>query len=125
MRHPPLPLSARFGRSATAVLIVAFVLGLLAGWIDLHANEVQATVFVLLVSAGGLGLLAPRWALPAGLIVGLGVPIAHLYGRLAHVQLPYPMGHYAESFIALIPAMLAAIIGAGVRKALTPGIHER
>ena len=110
---------------AALVLTIAVLLGCLAGWIDLHNDEVQAAVLVIVVSAGALGLWAPRLAFVAGLIVGLGVPLAHLYARMTGYQLPYPMGHYAESFIALIPGVLAAGIGAALRRVLTPGMHLR
>ena len=110
-------------RSLVSVLGIAFVLGLCAGWVDVHNDEVQATVLVLLVSAGTLGFLAPRFAFLSGLVVGLGVPLAHLYARLTAFQLPYPVHHYAESFIALVPAMLAAVVAASVRKVLTHGMH--
>ena len=111
--------------SLVSILAIAFALGLCAGWVDVHNDEVQATVLVLLVSAGTLGFLAPRLAVVAGLVVGLGVPIAHLYVRLTAYQLPYPMHNYAESFIALVPAVLAAVVAAGVRKVLTPGMYMR
>jgi hypothetical protein len=107
-----------------SVLAVALVLGLCAGWVDLHNDEVQATVLVIVVSAGALGFLAPRSAVLAGLVVGLGVPIAHLYARLTEFALPYPVHNYAESFIALVPAVLTAVIGAGVRKVITPGMYR-
>ena len=107
------------------VLAIALLLGLCAGWVDVHNDEVQATVLVLVVSAGTLGFLAPRHAFAAGFLVGLGVPLAHLYARLTAFQLPYPVHHYAESFIALVPAVLAAVIAAGVRRVLTPGMHVR
>ena len=116
-----LPLSVRFGRSTPLVLAIALVLGLFAGWIDLRNDEVQATVLILAASAGTLGLLAHHRAFAVGLIVGLGVPIAHLYARVTHFPLPYPVHAYAESFIALIPAVLAAVIGAGLRRIVMPG----
>src|SRR5689334_6252199 len=115
----------RYRIPAAVVLGLALVLGLFAGWVDLHNDEVQAAVLVIVVSAGLLGMWAPRLALITGVIVGLGVPIAHLCARVVGYQLPYPMGHYAESFIALIPGVLAAGIGAGVRRVLTPGMHFR
>ena len=114
----------RLGQTAS-LLAIALALGLCAGWVDLHNDEVQATVLVLVVAAGTLGFLAPRAAVIAGLIVGLGVPLAHLYARLTGFQPPYPMHHYAESFIALVPAVLAAIVAGGVRKVLTPGMYTR
>ncbi len=110
---------------AFVVLAAALLLGIVAGWVDLHNDEVQAGVLVIVVAAGLLGMWAPRLALLTGVIVGLGVPIAHLYARLTGYQLPYQMGHYAESFIALIPGVLAAGIGAAVRRVLTPGMHVR
>jgi hypothetical protein len=107
------------------VLPIALVLGVCAGWIDLHSEEVQPTVLVLVVAAGSLGFFAPRLAALSGLLVGIGVPLAHLYARIVGYALPYPMHAYVESFIALIPAVLAAGIGAAIRRVLPPGVESR
>jgi len=97
------------------VLAAALPLGLIIGVIDARSEEVQGPVLLLVIAGALLAALAPRRALAIGVLVGLGVPLAHAYVRLAHVALPYPMNGYWGSFLALIPAMLAAMAASWIR----------
>ena len=97
-------------------LASALPIGILIGLIDTRAKEVQPAVLLFLVAGAGLGALAPRVAVPVGIVLGLGVPIMHAYMRLNHLPLPYAIDSYASAFIALIPATLGTLAGAGVRR---------
>jgi hydrogenase/urease accessory protein HupE len=97
-------------------LVAALTVGILIGVIDTRAEEVQPAVLLFLVVGAGLGALAPRVALPIGVLLGLGVPIMHAYVRLNHQPLPYAMDSYAAGFLALIPATIGAVSGAWLRR---------
>ena len=116
---PARPYTAERRFSWILVLLAALLFGLVAGWVDVHNDEVQAAVLVIVCGAGALGLTAPRLALVSGALVGLGVPIVHAVVRLQHYALPLAMDGYWESFIALLPGLIAASIGALVRRAAT------
>ena len=97
-------------------LAAAPSLGILIGVIDTRADEVQPAVLLFLVVGAGLGALAPRVAIPIGVLLGFGVPIMHAYVRLNHLPLPYAMDSYASGFLALIPATIGPLAGAWVRQ---------
>ncbi len=98
--------------------IAALAVGGFAVHVDLHNDEVQAAVLVLLVGGGLLGLLAPhrawRWALVLGLSIILGdyaAPQLHLIARA-----PEPINW--GSLVALIPAFIGTYVGVAVRSML-------
>jgi hypothetical protein len=97
-------------------LVSALAAGILIGIVDIRAEEVQPAVLLLLLTGAGLGALAPRVALPIGLLLGLGVPIMHAYVRMNHLPLPYATDGYAGSFLALIPPTIGALVGAWTRQ---------
>lgn len=97
-------------------LAAAVPVGLLIGIIDTRAEEVQPAVLLFVITGAGLGALAPRVAIPIGLLLGLGVPIMQAYVRVNHLPLPYAMDGYASGFLALIPPTIGAVLGAWVRR---------
>ena len=100
--------------AAPVALILAVAAGALAGYVDLHNDEVQATVLVIVVGAFLLGAAAPRRSGAIGAIIGLCIPAAHLYARVAHMVLSYETS-WPWTFLALIPALVAAASGAAAR----------
>jgi hypothetical protein len=106
--------------SAPVALILALAAGTFAGYVDLHNDEVQAAVLVIVVSAFLLGLAAPRQAPAIGAIIGLCVPAAHLYARTTGMALSYETS-FPWTFLALIPALVAAGSGAAARRLLRGG----
>jgi hypothetical protein len=90
-------------------LAAALPIGIAIGVLDAHADEVQPAVLLYLIAGAALGCLAPRRALPIGVVLGLGVPIVHAYIRLNRLPLPYAMDSYASSFLALIPPTIGAL----------------
>jgi hypothetical protein len=98
--------------------IAAVGFGIFAVHVDLHNDEVQAAVLVLLVGGGLLGMMAPhrawRWALILGLSIVVGdyaAPQLHLIARA-----PEPVNWGA--LLALIPAFVGTYVGVGVRSVL-------
>ena len=102
-------------------LLVALPLGVLVGIVDSRAEEVQPAVLLLALFGAGLGALAPRAPIAAGVVLGLGVPLVQGYMRLQHIALAYPTNGYAGTFLALIPAAAGALVGAALRRTL--GAH--
>lgn len=96
---------------------LGLLLGLLAGYIDLRADEVQGPVLLLVIFAAFLGFLHPvnpwRWAL----IVGMGIPLAHFAGRALGVYPSYQvLPNVFATFMALIPAFIGAYAGVLLRQ---------
>ena len=100
-------------------LAAALPIGILIGVIDRHAEEVQPAVLLLGLAGAGLGAVAPRVAVPVGVILGLGVPLVHAYVRVEHLALPYATNGYAGTFLALIPATVGALLGGWMRRSLS------
>ncbi|MEP6732490.1 MAG: histidine kinase [bacterium] len=90
----------------TAVIAVAFALlaGLVIGWLDLGATDVQGPLLLLMLAAFVLALVtsAPAWLV--GVSVAVGLPLAHLIAGSATWG----------TLIALVPSMIAAFGGKGI-----------
>jgi hypothetical protein len=83
----------------------------------------QASLLVLLLTAGGLGLIKPRSAWFAGLVVGSCLAAAHLAYLAWGVELPYPMSPSGwvgalSLLLLLLPAFVAAYTGAAIGRAI-------
>lgn len=96
-----------------------------AGWVDLHSGSSQPSMMLVAGAAFTLTVLFVRGGWLGGLLVGFGVPLAHLYAHLARYQLPYPYPHPLASVWALVPGVAGVITGlavhAGVAHVRTTG----
>jgi len=115
-------------------IILALPLATLTGYLDMRAREVQGIVLILLILTGVFALAWPRrawlWALLFGVSVPawhFGVALAGLMQRasgwdllpdatLTHVYIVKP--NLAATFLALIPAVIGSLFGAGIRMAI-------
>lgn len=112
----------RGGLPLSASLSVAAAAGLVIGWLDLGANEVQPIVALLLVAGGILGLVTRRRAWLVAIVLGLGVPAVHALLWLTGRPQPEPSVPPFAVLIAMIPAALGVAAGALVRAAArSPG----
>ena len=104
-------------KSPLAVLAFAAAgaLGAFAGYTDLHNDEVQAAVLVLLVATFLPALVHPKGGWIIALLAGSCVPIAHLWARATGFALPYPSA-LPGTLLAFVPAFLGAYAGVLVRK---------
>ena len=97
------------------------------GWLNFHASDdVQPVAAALLLAGLGFGYYKPRLAwLFAGLL-WLAIPISGIYAGAVnyHPGQVKPAPIYT-TLIALIPALLGAYTGAGVRWLLPLGRRER
>ena len=109
-----------------AYLVLALGLGALTGYVDVTATDVQAPALVVLLAAGLLGALEPRWTWLWTLVIGLSIPGAHLAFWLAGLPPPYVTALPPLVIMPVIFAFAAALAGALARWALTPvgGSHE-
>ena len=107
----------RFENAAPAI-IGALLVGALAGYVDQHNDEVQATVLVLVVGMVVVGFLSPRWSWLAALIAGLCILAAALIARAMGLPQLYPVQpNVFATLLAIIPAGIGALAGAMIRKA--------
>lgn len=105
--------------------LLALVLGLLAGYVDLHAKEVQLPVFLILLFTCLLSLAHSKGAWHWALIVGGSIPLAHFIGRALGYAPPYPVQpNIFATFLALIPAFIGAYSGVLLRY-LTTFAHKQ
>ena len=104
---------------------VQYLLGLLAIaalliLVDYSPSDIanQASLLVLILGAGALGLAVPRLAWLAALLLGGTLAATHGIYLAANVSFPYPMSPpgwsgAAALLILIIPAGIAAYLGAG------------
>jgi hypothetical protein len=107
----------------TVLLLVTVALGSLVGYTDIRAEEMQPAVLLLLSFAALLGAAFPDGAWRRGLLLGLSVPVAHVVSQLTGTVLPYPLPRFADTFLALIPAMIGSYLGVGLRRLVAP-VHK-
>ena len=94
----------------------AIPIGVAIGLVDARSEEVQGPALLLFVAAALLASRAPRLTPVVGILTGLGVPLVHAYLRLTRTPLPFSMNSYWGSFLALIPATIGALAGAGLSR---------
>jgi len=86
--------------------------------VDLHNDEVQAAVLVLLAGGFLVGTVWPRGAWRWALILGLSIFIGdNAAPRLGIVALPIQPINWG-TLVALVPAFIGTYIGVGVRRLL-------
>src|SRR6188472_608962 len=100
----------------TGLLVAAAVLV----WIDESPSDVanQASLLILLIGAGLLGIAAPRWAWLSALILICSLAAAHAIYLAAGIALPYAMSPAgwagpAPLLILIIPPSTTAYARAG------------
>ncbi len=92
----------------------AVALAVAVGYIDVRTEEVFIPALLLLGCGMTLGALRPRWGWLAGLILGLGVPAAHVIARATHFPVPYHTA-ITGTFLALIPGIVGGAAGGVMR----------
>lgn len=98
--------------------LLALFLGLVIGWIDLRAVEVQPTVLLLLVFGLFLGFAQPRHAWRWALLLAVWIPLGGFVALVVGLRTPAPVEPTAlASFIAFIPAFIGTYAGVLVNRA--------
>jgi hypothetical protein len=120
------PARYTFGLVASAAMLI---------FVDYSPSDIasQASLLVLILGAGTLGIAAPRWAWLAALVLGGSLAAMHAIYLAAQVPLPYQMSPAgwagaATLLILIIPAGIAAYLGAGavvlVQRRRSSGLDE-
>jgi hypothetical protein len=109
----------------TVLVLVTVAFGTLVGYTNLRAEEVQPAVLLILSFAVLLGAAYPEGAWRRGLLLGLSVPVAHVIAGLTGTVLPYPVPRFADTFYALIPALVGSYLGVGLRRLVAPAHKEQ
>ena len=102
----------RWSASGLLALIALFI-----GWLNYHAtDDVQAVAAVLLLAAFGFSYWRPRLAWLFVLVLWLAIPLSSIIAGANDYRpglvSPHPLN---ETLIALIPALIGALLGAGAR----------
>ena len=104
--------------SDIAAYVLAIVLGLGAGYVNLRVNDPTLAALLAAMVAMALGLWKPRHPWRWGLLVGLCVPAAQIIAYIKGV--PPVRGEVARAcFIGLVSATVAAFLGAAGRFAFS------
>lgn len=93
---------------------MAFLVSAVIGYVDTHTrtDDNLPMVLILLSVAFLFGVIQPKHAWQWALIIGLGVPVSHLVGRMFGYRPPYLVEpNVMVTFIALIPAFIGAYLG--------------
>jgi|SRR5579872_3268931 len=108
-------------------LATAVMLGAVAGWCNLHTDEVWFVLLVVLVFGFGQGFAHPRGAWGWGMVIGACVPFTQWLALCYGWRTPYPndLRGIGTAFGALVTAgFLAACFGAAMRGWTFPPSRE-
>jgi hypothetical protein len=94
--------------------ILAVVLGLAAGYANLHVNDPTLAALLAAMIAMGLGLWKPKHPWRWGLLVGLCIPAAQVFSYLEGVP-PLRGQVIRDIFIGVVSATVAAFLGSAGR----------
>ena len=98
--------------------VLALVLGLGTGFLDLHTTEVSVTIVALLASGFLLGLLQPAAAWRWAILVAIGLPVMAAIGRATGMQTSEPIRLDPRVWlVALAFALVGSYAGALIRRA--------
>ncbi|HMK38718.1 MAG TPA: hypothetical protein VK569_05205 [Bacteroidota bacterium] len=121
-----IPLSALllYRRPSLWPYLASLFNGVLVGYIDIGASEVQVTALLLLAFAFFSGFASPRAAWRWGLMTGIWVPAFHIGGMWIQSTPPIPRPEAWGSLLALAFAFAGAYGGRFIRSAAA-GTDER
>jgi lipopolysaccharide export LptBFGC system permease protein LptF len=96
-------------------IIGAVSLGLVAGWVDIHNDEVQPAALLVLAFSFSFSAANPRRAWLIALIMGGCIPLVAYVARVFGIQPvgPAPDPWWSGIAVPLILAFVAAYLGAG------------
>ena len=93
-------------------LSLSLLFGLLIGYLDFYAPEVQPAVLLLLIVTGAMGFLNPACAWRLALLTGIGIPVVNLYALSQGVKPSYSIkGQWAIWLLPQIPSFIGAYSG--------------
>ena len=102
------------GRSDLLFYILAVILGILAGWLEIQVRDLLFTALLVLAPCILLGVIRPRKPWRWAVLIGIFVPIADLMAFLVMTQKPSRAQIY-ESLLVFLPALVGSYGGAFMR----------
>ena len=97
--------------------VLAFILGVGIGWLDLQVTEVAVTILALLVTGLLLGLLQPAAAWRWAVLITAGLPIMAALALAAGWQTAEPAGpDFRIVLVALAFTLVGSYAGALIRR---------
>lgn len=105
--------------------ILAIILGIIIGWIDLQVTEVSVTILTLLAVGLLLGLLQPKSAWRWALLISAGIPIMEMIAINFRLQTAEPV--QLNPFVILIVLLFALIgtyVGVFIRRLNFPNLFN-
>ena len=95
--------------------LLAVFLGLIIAIIDLHSDEVQFSVLMLLAFGFFLGFDEPSRAWRWGMLLAIWIPVMHLASTIVKGSYENFWNEAIFSFIAIVPALIGAYAGRFIR----------
>lgn len=95
------------------LMVLAFIIGLVAGWIDFRISELLPTAITLVAFNLLFGYLQPRLAWLWAVLSGIGPFLVYLFAGVLMGFEPssWPQPNVAFSLMAIIPAFIGAYWG--------------
>ncbi len=108
-RHPQVG-------AAAMIPVLAIVLGLGIGWLDLHTTEVTVPIVGLLAAGLFCGTLQPRGAWRWALLLAVGVPAMQAVALWLDLDTAEPVRLDARPVLVVAAfALIGCYVGAGLR----------
>ena len=97
--------------------ILAAVLGLVVGWIDLHVTEVVITILTLLAAGLLSGMIRPAAAWRWAILIAIGIPVMAAIAVMTGMQTAEPVQADARiTLVALVFALAGSYAGVLLRR---------
>jgi hypothetical protein len=93
------------------LIVIALLLGLAVGYVNLHNNEVQPPLTLMLVSTISLGIAQPKRAWLWAILVGMWIPLAPVLARLVG-NINEPITDPVRTGLSLLPVLIPSFMGA-------------
>ncbi len=113
----------KMSRKGLLILALVLVFGLLTGYINLNATEVQSPIACILVFSFLAGGLQPKAAWRWALLIAISIPLSYFIGGAIHypiVDPPRSLGFDPKFLILIIPALVATYSGALFSRTVGP-----
>src|SRR5579863_3458406 len=104
-------------RSDVFFYVLAAVMGIGTGWVDVVVNDLLFTALLVLAACMLLGMLRPRWPWRWVIAVVIFIPAAEWAAYMVMAVKP-TRGQVYGSFLTALPCMAGAYGGAVVRRVI-------
>lgn len=113
--------TSKSSRHIAAATVLAALLSVGIGWLDLHVTEVAVTIMALLLAGLLLGFVAPRRAWRRALLLALGLPAVAEAARLLRLPTAGPIRIDPRIVLAAFAFALAGSFGGAAARRIVRG----